>query len=45
MVAGPIIYQIEALFKLYKAGATKPNNLIFKAEIHMFSTVLEKKKL
>ena len=29
IVAGPIIYQIEALFKLYISGGAKPNNAIF----------------
>ena len=27
--AGPIIYQIQALIKLYKSGVAKPNNPIF----------------
>ena len=29
IVAGPIIYQIKALFKLYKSGVAKHNNQIF----------------
>jgi len=43
IVAGPIIYQIEALLKLYKYGVAKPTNPIFYAEIHLFSSVFEEK--
>jgi len=43
IVAGPIIYQIEALFELYKIGWANPANAIFSAIIHLFSSVLEEK--
>ena len=43
IVAGPIICQIEALFKLYKSKGLKPTNPIFKDKIHLFSSVLEEK--
>ena len=44
IVAGPIIYQIEALFVLYKLGRANPANAIFPAKINLFSSELEEKK-
>ena len=44
IVAGPIIYKIEALFVLYKLGSANPANAIFSAKIVLFSTDLEEKK-
>ena len=44
IVAGPIIYKIEALFELYKLGWVNPANAIFSAKIHLFSSDLEAKK-
>ena len=43
IVAGTIIYQIEALFELYKWRRANPANAIFKAKIHLFSSDLEEK--
>jgi len=44
IVDGSIIYQIEALFVLYKFGRANPANAIFSAKIHSFSSDLEEKK-
>ena len=44
IVVGPITYQIDAPIKLYKSGGAKPNNPIFYAKIHLFSSVLEENK-
>jgi len=43
IVAGPIIYKMEALFKLYKLGRANHANAIFSAKIHLFSSGLEEK--
>jgi len=44
IIAGPIIYQIEALFELYKLGRANPANVIFSTKMHLFSSDLEEKK-
>ena len=43
IVAGPIIYQIEALFDLYKWRRANHADAIFPAKIHFFSSVSEEK--
>ena len=43
IVAGPIIYQIEALFELYRWVRANPTNGILSAKIHLFSSVSEEK--
>ena len=45
IVAGPVIFKIEALFELYKLGRANPANAIFWAKILLFSSDLEEKKL
>ena len=45
IIVGHIIYQIDALFELYKEGGAKSANPIFYAKIHLCSTNMEEKKL
>ena len=45
IVAGTVIYQIEAPFELYKSGRENPANEVFSPKIYMFLSVSEEKNL